>query len=222
VRSVKTCPCDDPGGNHLSPMTTCTLKFIYKDILHPGMFGVSSLSYLTSSFTFRYHYLRWTSLIIHPAMFFASLSERSHQSYDILGGEREVMFCISYLHTFILQAASKVIRLDMRSLPVFQPFVKTEREKMDLNGFTPSRPSKSFSAMSGGYSAFEKSSRAKGYIIRFWHRRWLSWTGGACRTTCHLPWADINIRFFTFKRVVPSKSSEECNGPLEQKPQGCE
>jgi hypothetical protein len=183
------------------------------------MFCVSSLPCLTSSFSFRYHYLRWTSLIIHPAMF-ASWSERAHRSYDILGRERGGMFCISYLHTFILQAASKVLRLGMRSRLVFRLSFKPEKEKGELNSLTPSGPSKkSLSAMSGGYLAFEKLSRTKGYI-RFWHRHWLSWAS-AMSHNLSTP-GRYKIYVFTFKRVIPSKSSEECNGPLEQNPQSCE
>jgi hypothetical protein len=122
VRSVKTYHYDDPGGNHLSPMITYTVKFIYKDILQPGMFCGSSLPCLTSSFTYHFHYLRWTSLIIHLAMLLAILSGRTHRSYK-LGRERGVMFCISYLHIYILQTGT-FLRLDMLS----RLSLMTERE----------------------------------------------------------------------------------------------
>jgi hypothetical protein len=221
VRSVKTCPYDDPGGNHISPMTTYTVKFLYNDILHLGMFCVSSLPSLTLSFTFHYHYLRWTSLIIHPAMFFASWSERKHRSYDILGEIEESC-----------SASAICILLYCRLLAKFYVWIYGHDS---CSGF-PSRQRGKKGTLTASplldlQNPFQQYREAiwllKNHpaqkVILYVSGIAAGWAGPLlCRTIYHLPWADIKYTFFTFKRVVPSKSSEECNGPLEQKPQSCE
>jgi hypothetical protein len=204
VRSVNTCPYDDPGGNHLFPMTTYTVKIIYKDILHPGMPGASSLPCLTSSFKFRYHYLRWTSLIIHLAMFFASLTERTRHSYDILGREGGVMFCISYLHISIMQTANNFLRLGLLSRSVIWLSLKTERESMEhkaLNHSPSLRLLRPFLHCRKANWLLKNHQKA---IYVSWHRYWPSWISAM--------WHDLpNIQLYvnTIKRILLPKSIED-------------
>ena len=139
-------------------------------------------------------------------MFFASLTERIHRSYDILGRERGVMFCISYLHISIMQTGSNFLRLDLLSRPVIWLSLKTERESMEHKAL---KHSPSLHLLRPFLHCWKAIWLLKNHHVQkakyvFWHHHWPSWISAmVARFIYH-----STIRY-TIKRILLPESIED-------------